>query len=320
MGSQKIKPMAEGGILSAIAVAMALISIYVPLIGTMVAFIWPLPIIILVVRHGIRWGIMASIVSCLLIAMLIHPMQALMMLIAFGLVGLVLGYNYRKGYGAFKSLGIGIIASILAKIAVIALSAVLLNINPFQMQMEAVDEGFKTSIEIYRTAGMSEEQLATLETDIKHGMEVVKLLFPMIIVFAGIIDAFINFSVAGKVLRKLGNTDVVSLKPFSEWRMPIVVVYLYAFALIGMYWGSTREIELLFQISLNANVFATALGFIQGLTIFTTVANRYNLSKFLRGIILILVFTTGLFLQVLAFIGLFDIVFDYRRRLGWHKE
>ena len=38
--------MVEAGILAAIAIVMALISMYVPVLGAFVNFVWPLPIVI----------------------------------------------------------------------------------------------------------------------------------------------------------------------------------------------------------------------------------------------------------------------------------
>ena len=316
MGHQKVKPLTEGGILAAISVVMALTSIYVPLLGTIVAFIWPLPIIILVVRHGLRWGILASVVSGILIALLIHPMQAISMTVAFGLVGLVIGYNYRQGYGAFKSLLMAMAASIISKIAVLALGALLLNINPMSMQIDIMKEAFSTSIDIYRSSGMSENEIAQLETNFKTGLDTISLLFPIIIVMAGMLDAYINFIVSGRVLRRLGTLDLVTLKPFTQWRFSLWVVYLYAFSLIGMYWGPQLKSDLLFQVSLNANIFANLLGFVQGLTLLGYAADHYKLGKFIRVFGVIVLATNGFFLQVISLTGLFDIIFDIRRRMA----
>ena len=55
MTDYKIKPVTESGILSAITVVMALIGVYVPVVGWVAALVWPLPIILLIVRHGLRW-------------------------------------------------------------------------------------------------------------------------------------------------------------------------------------------------------------------------------------------------------------------------
>lgn len=319
MENRKIKPMTEGGILSAISVAMAMIGLYVPILGAVVTFIWPLPIIILVVRHGIRWGVMASVVSGILIAILTHPLQALSMVIAFGMVGLVLGFSYRKGYSALKSLALGMTASVVSKIAVLALAMAVLNINPITMQFDMMREALAGSLEFYRSAGIDEQRVAAIGQDFERGMETVKLVIPILIAFAGMLDAYINFVVAGKVLRRLGSTSVPVLLPFSQWRLPWGIVYLYAFSWIGIYWGSSREIPLLLQVSLNANMFSSVLGFVQGLSVLSAMAGRYNLSKWIRGIILFFILTNGFFLQTIGLVGLFDIVVDYRRRLARRK-
>lgn len=316
MGNQRVKPLTEGGILAAISVVMALTSIYIPLLGTVIAFIWPLPIIILVVRHGLRWGILASVVSGILIALLIHPLQAISMIIAFGLVGLVIGYNYRHGHGAFRSLFTAMGASVISKIAVIALGSIILNINPMNMQIDIMNEAFSTSMEIYRGSGMNENELAEMEKNFKAGLDTIRLLFPIIIVMAGMLDAYINFIVAGRVLKRLGTLNIVTLKPFAEWRLSLWVVYLYAFSLIGMYWGPQLKNDLLFQVSLNANLFANLLGFVQGLTLLSFAADRYKIGKLVRIVGVFILITNGFFLQVISLTGLFDIIFDIRRRMA----
>ena len=43
---RKTSAMVEAGILAAVAIVMALISMYVPVLGAFVNFVWPLPIVI----------------------------------------------------------------------------------------------------------------------------------------------------------------------------------------------------------------------------------------------------------------------------------
>lgn len=315
MHSYKIKPMVESGILTAISVAMALISMYVPILGTVVVFIWPLPIVVLVVRHGIRWGVMASIVSGLLIAMLTHPFQAISMVLAFCLVGLVLGCNFRRGCGAVKSLALAMSASVVSKVAVLGLGALLLQVNPVSMQFDMMQTAVDNSLSLYRSAGMNEADIAKTAESLRQGFETLRLVFPIIIVFAGMLDAYVNFIVAGKVLRRLGHTGVPELTPYARWRFPWIVVYLYAFSWIGIYWGQTREIALLFQVSMNVNMLSTVLGLIQGIAVIVCLTERYRLSKLVRAIILLVILTNGFLLQTIGLVGLFDIMFDYRRRL-----
>lgn len=316
MRGRTVQPMTEGGILAAISAAMALIGVYVPLVGTFAALLWPLPIILLVVRRGVRWGILAMVVSGLLISLLFHPLQAIMMVAAFGLVGLTIGFAYRKGYGATRTLLLATFVSVVSKVLVIGGSILIMQINPLQFQADAMQEAFDYSVEQYRSAGFSEQQIQESTQNFQNSMKMAQMLFPPAIVFAGMFDAYLNVVISGKVLQRIGWGKIAPLLPFSAWRFPWGVVYLYAFSLIGMYWGETRQIGWLTQVSLNVNLFSGMLGFVQGASILNCAANRYNLSKWLRGIILVLALLNGFLLQTISLIGLFDIIFDYRRRLG----
>lgn len=315
MENRKVKPMVEGGILAAIAVAMSLISMYVPIIGSFMALILPLPIIVLVVRHGARWGIMSTIIAGVLISMLISPLQAISIVVVCGFIGVVLGYTYRKGYSAVKCLAIGSSSAIASILVVFAVSLLLINVNPMNIQMDIMKQAFEESLSVYRSSGMSEAELTEIADKFQTGLDTVRQLVPVTVVLAGLFETYINFIVAGVVLRRVGYTNMVKMPPFKEWKLPWGLVYIYAFSLIGMYWGSSHEMEGLLQVSMNFNMFASILAFIQGLALLFYTADRYQLSNFLRGIILILLLTSGLF-HVVALIGLFDIIFDYRKRFA----
>ena len=52
--AHKTSAMVEAGIMAAIAIVFALINMYVPFVGMFLNFIWPLPIILCGMRHGMR--------------------------------------------------------------------------------------------------------------------------------------------------------------------------------------------------------------------------------------------------------------------------
>ena len=41
-----------------------------PLLGTVAVLMWPLPILVLIVRHGLKWGVMAVVVAGVLLGAL----------------------------------------------------------------------------------------------------------------------------------------------------------------------------------------------------------------------------------------------------------
>ena len=99
---RKTSAMVEAGILAAIAIVFAIISMYVPVIGSFINFLWPLPIAICGMRNGLRWSVMTLIVADIAVAVLISPLHAFSLLAAFSLVGLTLGECMRRGYKPFK--------------------------------------------------------------------------------------------------------------------------------------------------------------------------------------------------------------------------
>ena len=92
-------------------------------------------------------------------------------------------------------------------------------------------------------------------------------------------------------------------------------IYIFGFALVGLYWGSTREIELLQQASLNAYVLCTLAGFIQGTAVLSKLT-RNRLSRWIFWMIIVFVFVNGTISQLVSIFGLFDILLDYRRRFS----
>jgi hypothetical protein len=74
----------------------------------------------------------------------------------------------------------------------------------------------------------------------------------------------------------------------------------------GFVWGD----------SILGDMLALFAGLIQGLALMATVMNKFKVNGFWRWLFYILILINGLFAQILAFTGLFDMVFDYRRRFS----
>ena len=81
-----------------------------------------------------------------------------------------------------------------------------------------------------------------------------------------------------------------------------------------MYWGSTRELTLLYQASLNFNMLATLAGLIEGASLYEYVVRYYRWSRLVSTLVLIFVVFSSFLMPILVFTGLFDMVFDYRKR------
>ena len=311
MRQTRVRSMVEGGLLAAIAIIFAVISVYLPVIGPFVNLLWPVPIILLGVRHGYKWSIMATVVAGIIIAMLVHPLQAVSVVVGFGLIGIVLGYAFRMEFSPTKTLLWGSVASLLSKAMLLGIGAVVTGINPFNMQGEVMASAVQQAVEVYRNFGMPEEQLAQMADSMKTMIELIKIILPAGFIMASVVDTCFNFLIAKAVLRKLGH-KIPDLPPFKQWNIPDYVVYFFALALVMIYWGKSRELSMLYTIGMNLQVVTSMLLLVQGLALFYFIVDKYNLSRTVKGIILFLILTNGLFSQMLIFAGAVDTVMDYR--------
>ena len=318
MADLKVKSTTESGLLAAVTVIMGLIAVYMPVLGVVATLLWPLPIIILVVRHGLRSGILSVIAAALIMSALISPLNSIHLIATFAPPSLVLGYGFRQQAPATQILLTGLVSSIIGVGLATGLLMAVSGINPFdiQSQMSAMQEAMDSTFAIYESLGMSPEEIQSNKDKFQMVFSMMSVLMPLAIISAGMITTWLNFTIGGKVLRRLGY-QVTTLPPFDQWHLPKALLYVFAFSLIGLYWGSTHNIELLYQISLNANLLVTFAGFIQGVAVLSCLS-RNRLSRWVFWLIMFFVFMNGVFAQILAFVGLFDMFFDYRKRFRQH--
>ena len=125
----------------------------------------------------------------------------------------------------------------------------------------------------------------------------------------------VNFVAAGVLFSRIGQ-KMPSLPPFREWRFSVYFLFLFGFSLVGLYWGGTRHIPLLYEASLNGDILATFAGLIQGFSLLWYVADHWKIGRFWRWTIVAFAVLSAFLMQLIAFTGLFDMYFDYRRRFS----
>lgn len=302
----------ESGILTAIAILFAFLSVYVPVLGVFINLIWPVPIILLGVRHGLKYSLLATVASGILIALLIHPLQALSVAIGFGFIGIMLGYALKQTFSPFKTLFYGAVVSLLSKGLVLFISSWVMGVNPLNFDMETMRQGLDEALEMYRSFGMTEEQLGSVKTTFNTVLEILPLILPSGFILASLVDTYLNFWLARKVLGKLGFT-VEGFPPFKEWSLPMAMNWFFFASLALVYLGQVQEIEILRTIGLNLQILTVILLLTQGLALIYFLADKYNLSRFLRGLILFMILTNGLFTELTVLAGAVEIIIDYRK-------
>ena len=314
MDHRNITPTVEGGLLATGAVILGAMAVYLPVLGIVAALLWPVPIAVLTVRQGVGRGIMACAVAGVLMALLMEPVISLRLVLSSGPVGLMLGFAIRRGWGGSRVFPATFAASLASKVIMVLLLLLVMHVDMLGMQVTLLRESFDQSFAMYEAMGLDQQSIDEARANVGPVLELVGLLMPLVLVIMAALDTFACYFMTGRVLGRLG-ASAPQLPPFSRWRLPSFFLYMLGFALVGMYWGSTRDIPLLYQAAINVNVAAMGAGLIQGLSLFWYLAERFRISKIFRWVIFVLLMMNIVLMQIVAFSGLFDMLFDYRRKL-----
>ena len=298
----------------AIAVVLGLISVYVPVIGIIVEFFLAVPIAVITVRQGTGKGFSALIVSFLLLSMFSGPLLAARIALSFSVCGLIMGYCLRKNFGAVKLFFATLVTAFIAQIIAVLMLTAVLGIDVMGTQLDMVKESFDESFKMYETMGVAKVEIDEARAQLEPTIKLLSYLMPTLLLLMALINTVACYLTAHWIFPKL-QIKIPGMPPFNEWRFPIIFLYITAFAMIGIYWGGTREWNFLYTVSVNAVIFAMGFGLVQGFSLLSYLADKYNISKFFRRVIFIILILNFMFLEIVAFTGLFDMAFDYRKKL-----
>lgn len=309
----KTSAMVEAGIMAAIAIVMALIIMYVPVLGVFVNFLWPLPIVICGCRHGLKWSIMTLLVATIIIAMLMSPINAFFLAAIFGLLGLILGECMRRHLSPMKLMLYGSVGGIIALVLNIVLSFLVLGIDPINMMFTSFDESLVQLAEYYREHGMSEADIKTSIDSYKEMFRMMRIIMPGAFFLCAPVMAFVNYIAAKKILVKLGE----SFEDFPDFillKVPKWILWPYCISLLAVtYFYQTNQSSWMYNVSVNVQTVCSFALVFQGIVLLYWFVDAKKKPRWWANIGMMLLFTIPIFSQIMVYVGAFDLVFDFRK-------
>lgn len=313
------KSLVEGAFLAAITAVLFIISIYIPLLGTLVSFLCPLPIIILCLRHSIKFAIISTFISGILVTILAGPLQGLMVLLGFGILGLTLGFGIKKELSLTDIMIIGSVASLISKGLILLIGFWVLDLNAVLFDIEEIDKIISQSLNVYSNMGLSSEQLAALKDSLTQTIAMVRIAFPGMIILASIFDTILNYWVVRLILRRFGY-KLANFSPFYSWKASKSFFWSYLLGMVLIILGTVYKIPLLNRIGINIQVFFTVVFLIYGLSLTAFILERFKIKNFLKWVIYILVCLQPFLSQIITWAAMLDIWVDFRKLINVRKE
>ena len=308
------KSIVEGAFLSAITVILFLASLYIPLFGTLISFLCPLPIIILCLRHELKIAIFSLVIAFFLVTILAGPFQGLIGILGFGTLGIALGIAIKKKLSLLEILLIGSATSFISKIFLMLIGMWLMDINPLFLGIEQIEQSIGQSLSFYENMGLNPEQTESAKDSLLQSLELLKLAFPAMLVVASVFDTFINYWVAGKILKRLG-FYLTPFIPFYKWRASKSFFWSYAVGLLILLLNSRYQLVVLERIGVNIQLLFSIIFLITGLAVVAYFLHRYKVNSFVSYVVYIIIFLQPFLSLTVTWIGILDVWVDFRKLL-----
>jgi uncharacterized protein YybS (DUF2232 family) len=308
----KTSAMVQSSILAAIAIVFAMISMYVPIVGMFTNFLWAVPIILSGARNGLRWSIMTLVVSGAVIAMIVNPIHAVSLVAVFGILGLALGECMHRKFAPMKALFFGSIASFVALMVSLGIGIYIMGIDPIGMFYSNFDSGLLEAAKFYREQGMDEETIKNMLAQFSEMLRMMKIVMPGAFLVSAPALALVNYQAARIVLKRMGD-NYPGFPSFTHWDLPkwTIIPYGISLGLVTYYFKDPTNI--LYKIGANAQVICSFIFILQGVAIIYWFIEKHQKPKWWKSIVIGLMFMVGFIAQVVLFLGLFDLIVDFRK-------
>jgi uncharacterized protein YybS (DUF2232 family) len=305
--SDNTRILVESALLVAISTLFCVLDAYIPVF----ALVYPLPIVILVVRRGLRAGVWATVVTIAATSMFVGPFQGLLVFTKVGIIGIALAQCIRSQFSPVKTLAITAVAVAVSMIFTVGVNLLIGGFG-IEETWELMQKSMDSAIEFYRRIGIAESEISRMETYLSQITEAAKIVLPASLLMVVVTVAGFNYLVARLILGKLGY-KMVELKPFSKWRLSWHYGWGYVAGLILASIGQVAAVPLVSNIGTNVISVFGMIFLVQGVAVAWYFFDKYKLLPIAKWLIMIFIVLNPTLLQILSWAGVLDAWLDFRK-------
>jgi uncharacterized protein YybS (DUF2232 family) len=316
----------EGAILAALVALLVVASRYFPPFAIVAQYLCPVPLAMLVIRHGMRVAAIAGVVSALIGVVLGGPLIGLAILIGVAPMGLAIGLGARQRWDPVRIIAL---ASVVAFVSIAFSFAGVLAGGPsgtagMLKEMNAsIERSIEWSTQLYARLGIPAGEQEKRAQELRQFMSLLPYLFPGMLLMGAVAAAWVNYEVSRRILRRFGH-QLATLPPLRSWRVPATAAWLLPVALVAVtVSGRLGRPPILESAGQSLLILLSAAFTVNGLIAVWVILGNFELSTRERTIITVALalFSSGLPLIaiVLVVLGLIDSLQHVRERWGVSK-
>ncbi|MFP7755853.1 DUF2232 domain-containing protein [Thermodesulfobacteriota bacterium B35] len=231
----------------------------------------------------------------------------------FSLTMLPLGYSLDRsatlGEGPARAGARGVLTLAATWLLFWSVYGMAAGVNPYSHLLELLDAGFTQTFEVYKSnADLPADVLLELNQVISELKLLIPRILPGVLACMVLMTVWMNM-VAGNTLLLQRTPEKAPWSGYSRWQLPEQLVWLPIIALALTIIGQGR----IRDIGLCLLLVAGLVYFFQGLAVFIHLLERWNVPRYLRVFLYLLLVIQSYGLIMLAVLGIADVWINFRR-------
>ncbi|MCS0789019.1 YybS family protein [Cytobacillus firmus] len=306
-----VHKLTEGAVLLAVFAVLLLISLYVPFLGAISVFFLALPFIMFAAKNNRMYAIV-FLTGGILLSLIIGSFMALPLVLTFGLTGTVIGIFISEKKGRMPSFIAGTLVFLAALLILYAAAVALFNVNIIQEGIDMMEESIQISEGVLEGFGQNTDKAVEQFTE---GLKMIETLTPSLFVMTSVICVFIIQLVSFPIVKRFG-IQVESWKPFREMSLPKSILWYYLITIIASFLFNPSEGSYWFMALVNIAFILQIFMVIQGLSLIFFFSHLKGWPKAVPVLAAVFTFLMPFLLYIVRILGIIDLGFDLRQRLG----
>lgn len=280
---------------------------YVPVLGVIVSFLAPTPLLLVTLYYGQQAGLLALGLSTVSLTLLLGLFQGAIFLAEYGVMALTMAETIRRKWSVERMLLASTVVPLLSTGLVMAVLLSSTSMD-FTAIRQHVEQDLGQALPPQFTAG-DEALDRELRSYIQQAVSVAIRILPALLILSTAVSALINYSVVRYLWQRRGHADIFPELALARWKAPEACIWVL---IAGGLCAITPQTSVQ-MIGVNVLLLVGLLYVIQGLGILVFYFQKTSVPPLFRSLAYLFLIIQPLLLLGVAAFGLFDLWFDFRR-------
>lgn len=272
----------------------------------------PVPFIVLGVRNGLYSNILSILLTSIIVELILGDTIGASLVFVLAPLSIAINYCIKKRKDSKQTVLISVISFLVPFMILLILGIKIADIDLISEMDAAFTEYMAMQIDGLKEMGLTNHKILKIMDQVESGYNEIIMLIPSLISVFSLFITYINYLLAGIVLRKMGY-ELIKRPRLSKFKLPSNVLLGVGIMLLAGFIFIWLDIQNSQALLLNITFLIGIMFMIQGLAVFDFFLKKIKMKLVFRIILIVLSIVFLPMGSLIIFLGILDSIFDMRK-------